>query len=371
MVNEIWFGDDRVLKVLLFTASLGDGHNQVASALRDEFVSRGVQVIEVDYFRAKHLRTARFLERSYEWITHYVPYIYGGAYKITSNFRSQHPLWKFASVLSKKAVLTALHEYDPDIVLQIFPDHALASLTKGRVRKPYIGVVLTDYSMHGHWFHENVDTYFLPHEDLIAPAKSFLTMRSEIAISGIPIRSQFYRKYHLKPIPSKQTPYILVATGGRGVFPNLKDVILKTHKGFRNYSIYVMCGRNKLMLDKVKKLSITVPNLYALPFVENVADWLRDASFAVIKSGGITVSECLACACPMIIFHPQPGQEKNNAIFMERMGAAKIARNLNEFDNALEIMQSPVQRKKMSATCTSLAHPNAAIHIVEHILART
>lgn len=356
-----------MVRVVLFTASLGDGHNQVASALQHEFLSRGVEVMQVDYFRNNHFKTARFLEHSYEVVTRYVPSIYGGAYKLTSHFGSQHPLWRWTSVVSKKTVLTTLHEYEPDIVLQLFPDHSLANLPR-QDRKFIIGVVLTDYSVHGHWFHDNVDIYFLPHEDLLSAANPFLSTSSEVQISGIPIRSQFYTEAPLNLVPNKQEPYILIATGGRGVFPNLREVILTTHEQFATHAVYVMCGRNKLMQDKVRELSLFVPNLHALPFIENVADWIRGASFSIIKSGGITISECLACGCPMILFRPQPGQEEGNARFVERASAARIARSVKELSQALQVMQVPIHRNRMSRSCTTLARPKSAIHIVDHVL---
>ena len=149
-----------MVKVLLLPASLGDGHKQVASALREAFVERDVHVVEVDCFRGTNLRMSRCLEVSYEWITRYIPPVYGLGYRMTSNLRPHNSIWKTAALLSKPAVMRALEQFHPDIVLQLFPDHSLATLLS-RETRPYIGVILTDYSIHGHWFHDNVDTYFL------------------------------------------------------------------------------------------------------------------------------------------------------------------------------------------------------------------
>ena len=113
-----------------------------------------------------------------------------------------------------------------------------------------------------------------------------------------------------------------------------------------------------------------MPNVHALPFVDNVASWLRGASFAVIKSGGVTVSECLATHCPMIIYRPQPGQETDNAALMKRIGGAEVAQNLDDFRDALIRMKSSSQRMRMTSACASIGRPEAAKRIVEHVLHR-
>jgi len=50
----------------------------------------------------------------------------------------------------------------------------------------------------------------------------------------------------------------------------------------------------------------------------------------ITKSGGITLSEALAVQLPLVLFKPVPGQEKENAIYFEKKGAAIIANNKDE-----------------------------------------
>lgn len=241
-----------MFKALLIPASLGDGHKQVASALRTAFIEHGVEVVEVDCFRATNLRMARCLECSYEWITRYTPPAYGMLYRMTSNLGPHSRLWKATSLLSSPAVIRALEQYHPDIVLQLFPDHSLATRLP-KLKRPYIGVVLTDYSVHGNWFHDNVDTYFFAHEKLRDLAEPFLTTQSEVVISGIPVRSQFYMDNTLQSV-SKNHPYILFATGGRGVFPQLRRAITIAR---RTYSL-VFSRRARIKLDLSKTGSRSV-----------------------------------------------------------------------------------------------------------------
>ncbi|MCL6633356.1 MAG: galactosyldiacylglycerol synthase [Alicyclobacillus herbarius] len=354
------------MKALLLTAHIGDGHHQVARALHDAFTARGVETVVLDIYRETSPRIAKLNERTYEWTTRFAPHMYGMSYRVTARFGPDHTFWKMLSAFSRQMVLQQLEEQKPDIVLQLFPDHALASLSASRWR-PYIGEVITDFTVHGRWFHHNIDTYFIANASLAGGMEEFLQPGQELVVSGIPIRQQFLFCRTQSRLRAER-PYILYATGGRGVFPHLLTALRWTGRLFPNHAVYVMCGRNSKMYQQVARWSEEWPHIHPLPFVEHVADWLQGADFAVVKSGGVTVSECLASTCPMLIFRPQPGQESDNAEFLSRHGAAKAVASPAEFVRALRVLRQPGTREQMRAACQRLARPDAAWAVVEHAL---
>ncbi|MCL6549121.1 MAG: hypothetical protein K6T30_09470, partial [Alicyclobacillus sp.] len=128
--------------------------------------------------------------------------------------------------------------------------------------------------------------------------------------------------------------------------------------------------RNEAMLRRVERLSRELPRVYALPYQQNVASWLQRASAAVIKAGGITVSECLASLCPMVLFRPLPGQEADNARFVERLGAGLVAHTPEQLGTALAKVADPVAAQAMVQACRVAARLEAADRIVEHVFRR-
>ncbi len=343
-------------RVLLLTASFGDGHKLVAKALSDEFRARNVETVELDGFRSTNAYLSKWNEFIYEWTTRYTPAVYGASYRWTARLKTESPLWNILGNMSKAAVLEALDRVQPDAVLQLFPDHSLASLRR-LDHKPYIGVVITDYSVHSRWFHKNVDTYFFPHEVVANQAKPFVRPESTSVVSGIPIRREFWQGSSDDSSPDRPAsqPYILFAAGGRGVFADLSTAIESVREAFPNHTVYVMCGRNEKMLARVQQLGKRVDDVIGLPFVNNVADWLWHADLAIIKSGGVTVTECLATGCPVIAYRPQPGQELDNAHFVRDIGAGTVARNASELKMALHQCQTRVATNadKPSTTVSS------------------
>jgi processive 1,2-diacylglycerol beta-glucosyltransferase len=353
-----------MLKALLLSASFGDGHTQVANALYEEFSNRGVKVNVVDCFRETNRHLAKFNEWSYQKITQYFPSLYGASYKLTANLSTDAWLWKFLARYSRKALHDSVRRYQPDIIIQLFPDHAIETLQR-RHRFPYIGVVITDFSVHSHWFHNNVDTYFIPNGRLRAQMEPFLSSKSEIVDSGIPIRRQF-RNHSIQYASHK--PYVVLCAGGRGVFPDVRSVVAALLTGFPNHDVYVLCGRNMDMLHQVRLEASKNPRLRGFPYVEHVAPLFRNASLAIVKSGGITVSELLACECPMIFYRPQPGQEEDNAAFLEKMGAGVVVRNHKDLLRTISHPDFTRWAQSMKRSCASLARPFAAESIVNHVL---
>lgn len=353
-------------KVLLLSAGFGDGHHQVANALRESFVLRGVDVYEVDCFDQTNHILAKLNQWMYEKITKYLPMVYGVSYRLTAKLSPDCILWKLLSVFSRRAFVRAVDEYEPDIVLQLFPDHASETVARRR-DKPYLGVVITDFSVHSHWFHNRVDAYFIPNRQLSGSMHPFVPGHAEIRESGIPIRNQFL-EFGATPDLTSRRPYVLFATGGRGVFPDLEHVLTTILKNLPDFDVYVLCGRNTDMLRRVEQRGRDDARLHGLSYIENVAQWFQNASVSVIKSGGITVSECLAALCPMVFYHPQPGQEADNAKFIAEMGAGVIVRNEKELAQTLSNQIFIEELQQMKEACVTLARPAAAEYIVNHVL---
>jgi processive 1,2-diacylglycerol beta-glucosyltransferase len=356
-------------KTLLLTASFGDGHLQVAQALRERLEEHGAEVDVLDLHRDSNRFVARIGEFLFNWTTKYAPFLYGAVYYGTARLRRAGGLWWLLSLFARRKVWHYLQEHHPDLVIQVFPGHALASLPRLQ-KKPYIGVVVTDYSIHAHWFFKNVDTYFLPEAVFVEEARRLLTDQPEIQTFGLPVRSQFANPHAGgRESPGKQ-PYVLFATGGRGLFPDLRRILAITHERLSDHELYVLCGRNQAMFDDVRRLAPSMPRVHAVPFVSNMADWMRHARFAVIKSGGMTVAESLAMSCPMLIYRPIPGQERDNALFVERAGAGMIARNPNDYAKALAAFTDPLRYRHMVDQCARVAAPHAAENIVLHMIAK-
>ena len=74
-------------------------------------------------------------------------------------------------------------------------------------------------------------------------------------------------------------------------------------------------------------------NIRVLEFTNKVPEFMSISDLVVTKPGGLTTSESLASSLPMIVINPIPGQEEENAEFLESNGIAIwIKKNDNPYE---------------------------------------
>ena len=99
------------------------------------------------------------------------------------------------------------------------------------------------------------------------------------------------------------------------------------------------------------KLSEEIQNedLHILKYTNDVPGLMHISSVVVTKPGGLTSSESLASHLPIIITNPIPGQEEENAEFLENSGAAvwiKKDDNIDEIINSILSDENKLEEMK-------------------------
>ena len=114
---------------------------------------------------------------------------------------------------------------------------------------------------------------------------------------------------------------LLFAGGEFGLGKNKTLETLETLvKYFDDIQIIAIAGRNEKMkaefesiVNKYNKLK----TVKVLEFTDKVPQFMSICDLVVTKPGGLTTSESLASNLPMVIINPIPGQEEENAEFLE------------------------------------------------------
>ena len=95
-------------------------------------------------------------------------------------------------------------------------------------------------------------------------------------------------------------------------------------KKLPNFQIVAVAGKNEKMKESFEELSKNnnaENRVRVLGFTDKVPELMNISCLAVSKPGGLTTTETLASNLPMIIINPIPGQEEENAEFLESKGA--------------------------------------------------
>ena len=108
-----------------------------------------------------------------------------------------------------------------------------------------------------------------------------------------------------------------------------------------------------------------------LGFTNQVPELMHICEFVVTKPGGLTTSESLACNLPMVIINPLPGQEEENAEFLEQKGVAVWLKKHDKIEEELyKILNDPEKLQKMKINARLLAKKNSTRDICETLLGK-
>jgi processive 1,2-diacylglycerol beta-glucosyltransferase len=144
----------------------------------------------------------------------------------------------------------------------------------------------------------------------------------------------------------------------------------------RPWQLVAIAGKSeklKTRLEQVSKAAGRLPDggnrLVAVGFTKEMDQYMAAADALIGKSGGLTTSEALARALPMILIEPIPGQEERNADHLLEAGAAIRCNNLPAAPwKIASLLENSAKLAAMKAAASSMARPAAARTIVEDAL---
>jgi len=179
-------------KILILYAMFGDGHFQVASALKEQFRSEGrCEAVAVDIFAESHPALNALFRGLYRLSAAYFPRLYGWSYSWT---RGMSPNGLFAVWLHSFGagrLRTVLRREKPDAVVHTFPFLALFRLRRRSGMELPGFTVVTDYELHNRWLHPDTDGYFVATEELRRELAFRGTRPDRVSVTGIPLRPDF------------------------------------------------------------------------------------------------------------------------------------------------------------------------------------
>lgn len=109
--------------------------------------------------------------------------------------------------------------------------------------------------------------------------------------------------------------------------------------------VIAISGKNKKMFDSfnstIRKYH-REHDMKVMEFTDKVPELMHISDIVISKPGGLTTSECLVCGLPMIVINPIPGQEEQNAEFLEN---SNLAYWIKDDDNPLGVIFKVITNK--------------------------
>ena len=125
----------------------------------------------------------------------------------------------------------------------------------------------------------------------------------------------------------------------------------------------------KKHFEEIVRIYDKQDSVKVLSFTDKVPELMSISDLVITKPGGLTTTESLASGLPIIVINPIPGQEEENAKFLEEQ---KVAIWLKKDDNIKEILEklfsSSYELNDMKIRARLLAKKNSTADICKTML---
>lgn len=374
------------MKVLIFYASYGGGHLNAAKSIENCIKNnyKNIDVEMIDCMKYVNKTIEKITTAAYREMAKKMPWAWGRIYSDAQKGPLAHITSRSNKIMAIK-LLRLLREKKPDLIISTHPfgSQMCSYLKRKNKITAKIATILTDFAPHDQWLvgHKSTDYFFVAHDKMKDYLISKNVDQNSIYVTGIPISDRFQKKYNKDGILeelhlSKEKFTILFFGGGEFGLGKTKtiqifDNFVKETKN-NNIQIIAISGKNpkmKASFEEIVNNNKAQENVVILEFTNKVPELMSISNIVVTKPGGLTTSESLASHLPMVVINPIPGQEEENAEFLESKG---IAVWIKKSDNSQEIIEKLLANKekleKMKENTKILAKPNSTDDICKILL---
>ncbi|GAV22597.1 MGDG synthase family glycosyltransferase [Carboxydothermus pertinax] len=356
------------MKILLLAERFGHGHLKAAQNLQKAFKAIDPP-IEVEVLTALSLIGPKIEELAsgiYLKILAHIPKIWGYIYEKGHDKEKDRLRWLVA-LLYKKRLSEIIEEFKPDGIINT---HAFPAIALDFLGLNNYATVITDYDYHAFWLTERARFYYVAAEEIADKLVARGYSRNRVYAFGPPIDPLFGEEISRQEVRRKlqineNSKVILLMGGGLGLGP-MADAVKILMGTKKEWVIIVLCGHNQRLYKEL--LALKHPNLVPVPFTPKVPEFLAAADLVVTKPGGLSTAEALALGKPLIIINPLPGQEKRNAEFLQKKGAAIFIKDLAELIPAVTSSLLTPAYQRLTQNAAKLGKKDASLNIARHYL---
>jgi processive 1,2-diacylglycerol beta-glucosyltransferase len=235
--------------------------------------------------------------------------------------------------------------------------HYLPALAVARVRERLAArviVTITDHASHPAWIVPGVDAYCVA-DATVARAVRRRTA-AEIQVTGIPIARCASPVRAVAARLSRAR--VLAVLGGLPRRDAVACVEALAPLARAGHVLQVLCGGDAELLARAGEL---LPGAEVAARVEGLYPAIDRADVVVTKTGGLTISECLARGRAMVLPFAARGQERGNLGYALDAGAAVRPAEIADVGATIgALVAEPGRLRRMAAHARIASHPDAA-----------
>lgn len=362
-------------KILIFYASYGGGHLSAANSIKD-YLSNHYENIDVeliDCMKYINKPIEKITTTAYNEMAKKAPWAWGKIYSDSQKGPLAHITTRSNQVFAIK-LLRLLREKKPDLIISTHPfGSQMCSYLKrkGKITSK-IATILTDFAPHDQWLvgSDYTDYFFVAYNKMKEYLISKNIPENKIFATGIPISNKFLETFDTSKILNslglkENLKTVLFFAGGKfGLGKSRTLEIFNTLvNDFSNIQVIAISGKNKKMYEEfnqIVKIANKTNFIKVFEFVNNVPELMAVSDVVITKPGGLTTTESLVSGLPMIIINPIPGQEEENAQFLEHSNVGIwLKKQMNITETISNFLSDNKKLKQMKENTKKISNRNS------------
>jgi UDP-N-acetylglucosamine:LPS N-acetylglucosamine transferase len=363
-------------KVLIFTASFGEGHNTAAKNLKAGFLHvapHDVDVEIVDLFKLANPKASERWGKRYLDVINKTPLVWYVFYLILHHtYVIQKNLWGFQRFI---VILDDLiHQKQPDIICSTYPlyTYLFQKMPRLKKMKPFkeINIVTDSITINSLWYRGYNELSIVPNEDTEEVLMRAKVPPEKILALGFPVQLDFALagEDQFAPPPDENNPpkILYVANSQKEHAPKILAQFLEADP---NWKITIITGRDTKLLDELKKVSGS-DRVQLVGWTDSMPKLLMSHHLVITKAGGAMVQESIAARCPTILNYVVPGQEEGNRELLVKNNCGAFVKSPTEIVPKIQSVFADDAKlwKEWKVNLEKISKPKASLKIADFLL---
>lgn len=332
------------MRILIFSADIGEGHDLPARVLRDAVTARQpeAEVTILDALDAAGPAARALVHSGSEVILERLKWLFDLEYWLLTRFALTRWLAsRLASLLARRGLARAIAQHRPDVVVSTYPG---ATEVLGRMRRrgeltaPLVSAI-TDLAALRFWAHPSCDLYLVIHPESAEEIREVAGADARIA----PVRGLTAPEFE-HPLDAAATrealglppdvPVVAVSGGGWGV-GDLLGAVRAGLQAAPDVHVVALCGRNARARGQLSDAYAGEPRVLVLGFTDRMSEILAATDVLVHSTAGLTVFEALIRGARVISYGWGVGHIRVNNRAYTRWGLADVVSEPGELTAAI------------------------------------
>ncbi len=334
--------DLRASRVLIFSASIGEGHDLPARVLAEGLAEAapGVEVEIIDTLALVGPALRRIILDSSRFHSRIGSSIFDLIHRLISDVAPTRWLaGKGLELLAGGPIRRAVTGMAPDVIVSTYPG---ATEVLGRLRAhgalaaPVVSAI-TDLAALRYWAHPGVDLHLTTHPEATEEVREIAPASEVVCVRGL-TDPRFYAPREQAEARSDlglpQEGLIAIVSGGGWAVGDLGGAVEAVLE-LPEATAVCLCGRNEELRGQLGERFAAEPRVIVWGFSERMPDLLASADVLVHSTAGLTVLEAIMRGCAVVSYGWGRGHVRVNNKAFVRHHLAEVASSRNELADAL------------------------------------